>query len=503
MTTHNTRPLWRDDAPAYPTADLPAGRVDVAVVGAGITGLVTALLAAREGLSVAVLEAREVGAGASGATTAKATLLQGTRLSTLAQTHDRDLAADYLAANRAGLDWLREFCSAHGVDAQVVPAFTFAATEDGITQVEDEHRTARDLGLPTVLHDTPAVPFPAHAAVELPGQLQLNPAHLLAALARAVAAAGGTVTEHARVTAVHAEGEQVELDTTAGPLTAGRVVLATATPILDRRATTMELVPQRSYLCAFDPAPGTQLPAGMFISAETPTYSLRTHEHNGVRKLLVGGQGHRTGHAGSTAEHVAALNRWATEHFPGARLTHAWSAQDYHPVGMVPHVAALSWGEGRVLFAGGYSKWGLAAAPAAALQLIDLLSGREPELSFGHPSVLGTVKTTATTQAAVPAAEIENLARAVTGTGDTRGNAPDGSSTEDTGAVVFREGAHLVGESFIDGRACRVSLVCPHMGGTLAWNDAESSWDCPLHGSRFAADGTLLEGPAVKDLKRL
>lgn len=503
MNRQNTHPLWREGAPDYPTSPLPAGQVDVAVVGAGLTGLVTALLAAQEGLSVAVLEAREVGAGASGATTAKATLLQGTRLSSLTQTHNRDLAADYLAANKTGLDWLLEFCRSHEVASQVVPAITFAATEEGITQVEEEHRAARDLGLPTTLRDSLQVPFPVHAAVELPDQLQLNPAHLLAALVREVVAAGGTVTEHARVTAVRAGGEQVELDTAVGPLTAGRVVLATASPILDKRTTTMELVPQRSYLCAFDPAPGTQLPGGMFISAETPTYSLRTYEHDGATKLLVGGQGHRTGESGSTAGHVAALNQWATEHFPGAQLTHAWSAQDYHPVGMVPHVDALSWGAGRVFFAGGYSKWGMAAAPAAAMQVVDHLLDREPRLSFGRPSVLGTVKTTATTQVAAPATEIGNLARAVTGSGDTRGNAPDGSTTEDQGAVVFREGTHLVGESFVDGRACRVSLVCPHMGGTLAWNDAEASWDCPLHGSRFAADGALLEGPAVSDLKRL
>jgi glycine/D-amino acid oxidase-like deaminating enzyme/nitrite reductase/ring-hydroxylating ferredoxin subunit len=503
MSTENTHSLWRDHVPDYPTSPLPTGRVDVAVVGAGLTGLATALLAAQEGLSVAVVEAREVGAGASGATTAKATLLQGTRLSSLEQTHNRDLAADYLAANQAGLDWLQEFCRANGVDAQTVPAVTFATTEKGISQVEGEHRAAQELGLPTVLHDTLPVPFPAHAAVELPDQLQLNPVHLLAALVRAVEAAGGTVTEHARVTDVQADDEQVELSTSAGPLTAGRVVLATATPILDKRMTTMELVPQRSYLCAFDPAPGTELPVGMFISAESPTYSLRTYEHDGVTKLLVGGQGHRTGKSGSTSEHVEALTGWATKHFPGARRTHAWSAQDYHPVGMVPHVHTLSWGRGRVLFAGGYSKWGMVAAPAAAMQLVDQLLGHTPRLSFGSPSVLGTVKTTASKQGSVPLTEASNLARAVTGSGDSRGDAPDGSTTEDSGAVVFREGAHLVGESFVDGRACRVSLVCPHMGGTLAWNDAERSWDCPLHGSRFSPDGTLLEGPAVKNLKRL
>jgi Rieske Fe-S protein len=54
--------------------------------------------------------------------------------------------------------------------------------------------------------------------------------------------------------------------------------------------------------------------------------------------------------------------------------------------------------------------------------------------------------------------------------------------------------------STVDGRTCRVSAVCPHLGGIVAWNDAERSWDCPLHGSRFAADGTRLEGPATSDL---
>lgn len=501
-----SRSLWWDDAPAYPTSPLPSDRrMDLVVVGAGFTGLITALLAARAGLSIAVVEARTVGAGASGATTAKATVLQGTRLSTLAQTHSRDLAADYLQANQAGLTWLRDFCREQGVDTQDATAVTFAATGDGVEKVEAEHRAAQELGLPTVLRESLPTPFPVKAAVELPGQLQLNPARLLAALAREVHAAGGTVTEHARVTGIRADKDKdrVHLTTSLGPLTARQVVLATATPITDKRLTTMELVPQRSYLCAFDTDPTVALPEGMFISAESPTFSLRTSTVGGRTRLLVGGQGHRTGDSHPTTDHIETLTEWATRYFPGARRTHAWSAQDYHPVGMVPHVETLPWGGGRVLFAGGYSKWGLAAAPAAALQLIDLLLDRPPQLTFGNPSVLGTLKSTVTRQASAPVSEIRNLARSISGSGDHRGDAPDDSTAEDSGAAVFRKGIHPTGEAFVDGRACRVSLVCPHMGGTLAWNDAEESWDCPLHGSRFTADGRLLEGPAVKDLKRL
>jgi Rieske Fe-S protein len=53
-----------------------------------------------------------------------------------------------------------------------------------------------------------------------------------------------------------------------------------------------------------------------------------------------------------------------------------------------------------------------------------------------------------------------------------------------------------------DGETCRVGLLCPHMGAALTWNDAERSWDCPWHGSRFSACGELLEGPATRDLPR-
>jgi len=58
----------------------------------------------------------------------------------------------------------------------------------------------------------------------------------------------------------------------------------------------------------------------------------------------------------------------------------------------------------------------------------------------------------------------------------------------------------LRGCAVVDGREYRVSPVCPHLGGIVTWNDADEAWECPLHGSRFAPDGTLLEGPATRGL---
>lgn len=513
------RRLWNDSSTgseendARPRAPLPQNEAfDAVVVGAGFTGLIAAIELAERGRRVLVLEAFRVGAGASGATTAKATLLQADRLSQLIRTHNPDVARAYLAANQQGLAWLESFLEHHDVPMSRTSAFTYAASADGVESVHREHLACRHLGLETTFHEHVDLPFPAVAATELPNQLQVNPAELLAALASSLTASGGRLVEHARVTGIDASASGVRVDTAAGSVTADHVVLATASPILDRGRTSAQLTPQRSYLTAFDH--DGPVPDGMFVSVEQPSRSVRTAHVAGRRRLLVGGNGHRTGDPRSTRELVDDLTRWTSQHFPGARRTHAWSAQDYHPVGMVPLVATLPWGEGRVHFAGGYSKWGMTSAPVAAKAVADLASGFGPDPPFGKTTLHGRVQHALVENRDLPAALVSTLAQAERRPIDEQRSPSSADvadadetarpeSASDALVTTGRSGLAPVGEAPVDGRMCRVSLVCPHLGATLGWNDAEESWDCPWHGSRFAADGTVLEGPATDDLKRL
>ena len=250
--------LWQDRHRSDPAAPVqPAtvdGRYDVAVVGAGLTGLTTALLLGRAGLTVVLLEAGELGDGTTGRTTAKVSLLQGTQLSTIRSRHAQSVVDDYVEAQREGAAWLRRFCDDHGVAVQDRDAVTFAHSADGEQSIRDELDVATKAGLPVEWADELPLPFPVRGAVRLPGQFQLDPVELLAALRQQAEAHGVRLVEHARVTKVRGS-DPIRVTTTAGEVEANRVVVATNLPVLDRGGFFARMKPARSYIVAFQTQP--------------------------------------------------------------------------------------------------------------------------------------------------------------------------------------------------------------------------------------------------------
>jgi glycine/D-amino acid oxidase-like deaminating enzyme/nitrite reductase/ring-hydroxylating ferredoxin subunit len=497
VCTDGLASVWFDPPPTIETDQIDSNvHYDVAVVGAGLTGLVTALLLAQAGRRVAVLEARFVGAVTTGHSSAKVTLLQGTRLSTVVANHTEHVAGAYVEGNREAQAWLTAYAAEHGVQMQHRDAYTYASTQSGVSAVRREFDIARRLGLPVEMTDAVELPYPTYAAVCLPDQVQINPAQVLAALARDLRAAGGRLSENVRVTRV-IQNESCQLITSAGSITADNVVLATGVPFLDRGLYFAKVTAQRSYALAFRPA--TEIPQGMYISADPPTRSLRTALHNGEELLLVGGNGHPVGrHSRNPSELITDLAEWTNRWFEGAERTHVWSAQDYEAHGGVPFVGKLPRGGGRVYLATGYSKWGMTNSVAAALRI----RGEMVDDESPWARTLGT-------RVSKPASAIRYLrANAAMGVAAAQGwlsaelhpLKEDRTPAEGTG-VVGAERGEPVAVSTVDGRTCALSAICTHLGGIVRFNDLEKSWDCPLHGSRFAADGTLLEGPATSNLK--
>jgi glycine/D-amino acid oxidase-like deaminating enzyme/nitrite reductase/ring-hydroxylating ferredoxin subunit len=478
------------DRPA--PGSLPAV-ADVVVVGAGLTGLCTAVALARAGVAPLVLEAGRAGGGTTGHTTAKVSLLQGSVLQRVRAHAGPEGVRAYVEANRAGQDWLLDLLARHDRTAERRTAYTYAVTEAGARQVDAELAAAREAGLAAEAADGVELPFPVRAATSLADQAQIDPLDAIEALRAELETLGGVLVEGVRVKGMSFHRPWT-LTTTGGTVTAPTVILATQTPILDRSLHFTRLSANRSYAMAYA-ADLASVPQGMYLSVDDPARSLRTASLGSGDYFLVGGNGHPVGRTDSTRRHVEELDAWAREHFGVGEPAFSWSAQDYRTNTQLPSVGAVPGTDGALLVATGFDKWGMANAAASALVLTgDVLGEEEPFAAGLRADGIGLRDVTdlATTAAGVGAALVGDRAKLVIPTTDEPLHEGEGRVSGGPIGPVAR--------SRVDGRVCSVSATCTHLGGVLSWNDAERTWDCPLHGSRFTPDGQVIEGPATVGL---
>ena len=487
--------LWVETSPptAYPSLEENTS-VDVAVLGGGIAGLSTALLLARSGASVAVVDAGKVGQGVSGYSTAKVTSLHSLTYAGLASSRGEDHAHVYGEANEAGVATIARLARELAIecDFRRRPNFTFTESEDEVGQVRDEADTAARLGLPSSFVTETDLPWDVAGAVRFEEQAEFHPCKYLVGIAQAVRGEGGQVYEHTRAVDV-SDGDPCTVRLENGrELQAGHVVVATHFPFLDRSGFFARVHPERSYCLAVRIR--GPVPQGMYI--DTQGHSLRSQPAPGGddELLLVGGASHKVGQ-GDAAESYRYLDRYARERFDVASVDYRWSTQDNIPLDQVPYVGKLAPFSKRVLVATGFRKWGYANGTAAAIILADLVKGRE------HP----WARTFDSNRLGPPSAAVEfvkenvNVGRRFVQDRLRRGDAAQVAPGD--GAVV-RDG---LGQAAVhrdeQGELHALSARCTHLGCIVQWNTAERSWDCPCHGSRFGIDGRVIQGPAVSPLE--
>lgn len=309
---------------------------------------------------------------------------------------------------------------------------------DAASDLEAEKAALDRLGIPAELTDRTGLPFPVAGALRFRDQARFHPLKFAFGLSR-----GLRIYENTRAL----EFAPGRVRTDRGTIQAQRVIVATHFPILNKHgAYFLKMYQDRSYMLALE---GAEPMDAMYLDASGKGLSFR----NQGKYLLVGGGSHRTGKTGTGWE---GPERFAYDYAPGAEVVARWAAQDCITLDGMPYIGRYSPSVPELYVATGFHKWGMTTSMVAADILTSLVQGREhpyaglfdPARSIWHP------------QLAVNALESAwNLLR------------PTGPR-------------------------------CPHLGCALRWNRFERSWDCPCHGSRFSADGKLLDDPATGDLKK-
>ena len=303
--------------------------------------------------------------------------------------------------------------------------------------LENEMRALEKINVPALLYDSIDLPLETKGAVSFKNQAQFHPLKFLSHIARDL-----EIYEHTHVTKI----EDGMLFFDKGRVKAQKIVVATHFPIIKGRGLYfLKMYQHRSYVLGLK---GASMALGMYVDEDKSGLSFRDYKNY----LLLGGGGRRTGKKDGG---MPALKSIKDEIYPEARVDYSYAAEDCITLDGMPYIGKYSSKKSEILVATGFNKWGMSGAMLSAELLLDGIRGTKndfseifsPQRRILHPELLTNI--------------FESTKNLLTPT------APR----------------------------------CTHLGCALKWNKDEHTWDCPCHGSRFADDGRLLEGPANRDLK--
>jgi glycine/D-amino acid oxidase-like deaminating enzyme/nitrite reductase/ring-hydroxylating ferredoxin subunit len=488
--------LWIDTTPAtnYPAlrGDVTA---DVAIVGAGITGITAAYLLSKAGKSVVLVDKGRIAMSETGHTTAHIIEATDADYEDLIKQHGLEGVRQDTAAIRSSIALIRSLVSDLGIDCgfKTVDGYLYAEEEKDREYLKRQQECLRQAGIDTEFVDRVPLPFPTIGGLHYRDQNIFHVRQYLLPLAAAAAKLGARIFESSLITDVETSVVRSE----EGTIRAEHVLLATHVPLNDRGTLWAKMHVTRTYVVAAPVRPG-QITDALFWDTPYPYHYTRLLETAKGLFLIVGGEDRDVGKEGNDEERYQALEDYCRTRFGVASFTHRWSGQINEPADALPFIGPSSHGR-NVWMSTGYSGTGMTYGTLAAILLSDFALGRRnryADLYDPGRKKLGPILENVVTKATeFPKRMVEKaLHRDV----EAKSLAEVG---EGEGKIVAVEGKK-VAAARINGEMRTLDPTCTHMGCTVAWNGAEKSWDCPCHGSRFDTRGEVLNGPATKGLGR-
>lgn len=447
--------IWMSETKIRKRESLPGDiEASAVVIGAGLTGILTAYYLKQAGIQTVVLEADRIGSGQTKNTTAKITSQHGLIYDRLTKSFGSRMAAHYAMANERAVGEYERLILEKEIACDFVRCPAFLYSEDmngGEAALRKEAAAAKALGIEASFEKDSELPFSIAGTVKFENQARFHPLKFLDRLS-------GEVTVYEGTKALKVEGGRVM--TEKGCVTAEYVVFASHFPFINVPGYYFaRMYQERSYAAALTDAAEME---GMYLGIDRGGLSFRSRKG----MLLIGGGSHRTG-VNRQGGRYAMLRGRAQKLYPGCRETAHWSAQDCMTLDGVPYIGRFSAGKSGWYVATGFGKWGMTGAMVSARILTSLIAGcvcEEADI-FSPQRRMGA-----------------------------------GAAKEFLSHGIYT--VKGLSKHFLPYGRGEIIPNCPHMGCRMEWNPETQSYDCPCHGSRFDSKGRLLDDPAQTDCRK-
>lgn len=471
--------IWKKEEKSFGKVFAGNIKTDVAIIGGGMAGILTAYLLKENNIKSIVIEQNKVASGQTGLTTAKITIQHSVIYSELIKKFGLETAQKYAEANFAALKNYERIIGDNNIKCHYEKRPSYLYTTRNPQKILSEASAAEKLKIPSKITTKTTLPFSTKLALCFYNQAQFNPMEFIDEISKHL-----VIHEDTKVLSLNKN----EVHTNKGVIKAKHIVFACHIPFVNFPGLYFaRMHRERSYVTALKNAAKLD---GIYYGIDSDGLSFRNYED----LLLLGGSGHRTGQ-NNGGKNYTKLRSAAKQFFPYSTEVAHWSAQDCITHDRIPYIGKFSSLYPNRYVATGFCKWGMTSSMAAAQIISDCIAGKENEYSdifspsrFNMSCAGGlchefgkTVKGLAGTAFYIPDKSIRSIKN-----GDAQ--------------IVTYKGKKCGVYKDINGRCYVVSVKCPHLGCQLEWNPDDKSWDCPCHGSRFDYKGNLIDSPAQKGI---
>lgn len=505
----NTISLWKSITPKQ--TEFPSLQedleIDIAIVGAGITGILTAYQLMSAGKKVAVFEKDKIAENTTGFSTGNLYVAVQPLYQHVQSKFSLKTAHAVAKSRQAAIDFIERLVVEHHLNCHFERRPWYLHTDDKkkIRSIEKEADFFANAGFKIEDEQQLNIPLPFKKAIRMDNQARINPMQFTVLMADILKDKGCLIFEDTPIRYYEEKDAHCILMTDQHKIKANKMVLATHVP-LGINHKQMLMGPYRSYVVAAKLA-DKQYPNGNYWDLSSPHHAMSTHSEGtsmAIDTLAVAGSHHKTGQDKNTLHNFAALEEYIRSHFKVEKIAYRWSAQHYQAADKLPYIGFASHSSKHIYMATGFFADGLVYGALSALILSDMIVGRENQWQSAFDS------NRFTPFASAPAFIKESSNVFIQYMKDYPGqhDVPDANQIEKgQGKIIESQGEKIAAYRDPDGKLHCVSAVCTHMKCIVSWNNAELTWDCPCHGSRFTTDGKVIEGPALiplakKELKK-